>query len=391
MRNTFVFLALAVGVATAAALPRRPVHIWSHDDLLALPTGAATVTEAETTSATQEEAPSTTADNTEAHQHLQAQAQVETEPQRVTRRSNRYGSPYGVAPIGYAQYAAPPQYLQSAAPQFIQPVSVARPVVALRAAPQYATKTVVQAAAPVAVSAPVAIAAPAVAAPVAYATAPAAIPVATVAAPLVEVAPAAEPYSFGYASGDEYGNQQERQEASDQNGRVTGAYAYRDAAGLYRTVEYVADENGFRAVVRTNEPGVGKVEEDPASTALELNPTPQVILQAIPTAPALVATPAAPGSYARAPVATVAAPVALQALRQPFSIITVSRGALASLRPLGPLPVPSPAGPLLFAQAAPVAFAQAAPLVRQAVPVAVQAAHSSGGYEAQQQQQQQDY
>lgn len=53
-----------------------------------------------------------------------------------------------------------------------------------------------------------------------------------------------------------------RQEQGDQSGAVRGTYGYTDNQGLYRVVEYVADANGFRANVRTNEPGTGK--EGPA-------------------------------------------------------------------------------------------------------------------------------
>lgn len=37
--------------------------------------------------------------------------------------------------------------------------------------------------------------------------------------------------------------------------RHTGSYGYTDAYGVYRKVDYVADENGFRATIRSNEPG----------------------------------------------------------------------------------------------------------------------------------------
>jgi len=65
-----------------------------------------------------------------------------------------------------------------------------------------------------------------------------------------------EPYSFTYDTTDEYGTQLTRTESGDANGVVTGSYQYRDAEGLYRTVEYTDDGSGFRAVVNTNEPGV---------------------------------------------------------------------------------------------------------------------------------------
>ncbi|XP_050043580.1 uncharacterized protein [Dermacentor andersoni] len=64
-----------------------------------------------------------------------------------------------------------------------------------------------------------------------------------------------QPYSFGYDNVDEYGNRQFRSEQGDSNNAKTGSYGYRDVNGLYRRVNYVADVNGFRATVDTNEPG----------------------------------------------------------------------------------------------------------------------------------------
>ncbi|KAK8772630.1 hypothetical protein V5799_024122 [Amblyomma americanum] len=64
-----------------------------------------------------------------------------------------------------------------------------------------------------------------------------------------------QPYSFGYDNVDEYGNRLFHSEQSDANNAKTGSYGYRDAYGLYRRVNYIADANGFRATVDTNEPG----------------------------------------------------------------------------------------------------------------------------------------
>ncbi|KAH7966471.1 hypothetical protein HPB49_016660 [Dermacentor silvarum] len=64
-----------------------------------------------------------------------------------------------------------------------------------------------------------------------------------------------QPYSFGYDNVDEYGNRQFRSEQGDSKNAKTGSYGYRDVNGLYRWVNYVADANGFRATVDTNEPG----------------------------------------------------------------------------------------------------------------------------------------
>ncbi|XP_077553298.1 uncharacterized protein LOC144168108 [Haemaphysalis longicornis] len=64
-----------------------------------------------------------------------------------------------------------------------------------------------------------------------------------------------QPYNFGYDSVDEFGTQTYRKEQSDARNIKTGSYGYKDAYGVYRRVEYVADENGFRAKVHTNEAG----------------------------------------------------------------------------------------------------------------------------------------
>jgi len=66
----------------------------------------------------------------------------------------------------------------------------------------------------------------------------------------------AEPFAFDYKIEDDYGNGQYRKEESDKNGVVRGSYGYKDVSGIYRHVEYVADENGFRANIKSNEPGL---------------------------------------------------------------------------------------------------------------------------------------
>lgn len=67
---------------------------------------------------------------------------------------------------------------------------------------------------------------------------------------------------------DQYGAQQWRQEESHNPNEVHGSYGYRDNNGLYREVTYVADKNGFRAKIKTNEPGLAGTRES-ASVKLD--------------------------------------------------------------------------------------------------------------------------
>lgn len=69
------------------------------------------------------------------------------------------------------------------------------------------------------------------------------------------------PYHFGYDVADEHGLKHHYEE-SDGHGNVKGVYGYIDKDGIHRLVEYVADEHGFRANVKTNEPGTKN--ENPA-------------------------------------------------------------------------------------------------------------------------------
>ncbi|XP_075587275.1 uncharacterized protein LOC124498675 [Dermatophagoides farinae] len=79
--------------------------------------------------------------------------------------------------------------------------------------------------------------------------------------------PEPEPYSFNFNVNDDSGNGQFRREEGDRNGVVRGSYGYTDAWGLYRIVDYVADKNGFRATIRTNEPGL--VERNPVTNEVD--------------------------------------------------------------------------------------------------------------------------
>lgn len=62
-------------------------------------------------------------------------------------------------------------------------------------------------------------------------------------------------YNFGYHIVNGYGATNGRYEAGSAYGPVVGSYYLGDVDGRHRRVEYVADKLGFRAIVKTNEPG----------------------------------------------------------------------------------------------------------------------------------------
>ena len=69
---------------------------------------------------------------------------------------------------------------------------------------------------------------------------------------------------------DGYGNNQWRHEKSSDPHKVYGTYGYKDKNGIMREVEYVADKHGFRAMIKTSEPGTAP--KDPAYIKMNSNP-----------------------------------------------------------------------------------------------------------------------
>ncbi|KFM69292.1 Cuticle protein 14 isoform a, partial [Stegodyphus mimosarum] len=118
-----------------------------------------------------------------------------------------------------------------------------------------------------------------------------------------------KPYSFGYVA-PASGGGSSRQETSDGNGRVTGSYTVTDADGRVRVVDYYADETGFHANVKTNEPGTANQDsadvsvQSYADTAHSVAPA-SVVVEEKAIAPAPLV--AAPRVYAvaAAPVRTI--------------------------------------------------------------------------------------
>lgn len=142
-----------------------------------------------------------------------------------------------------------------------------------------------------------------------------------------------QPYKFGYESQDEWGNAQSRHEQDLGDGVKTGSYGYRDALGIFRHVNYVADHAGFRAWVKTNEPGTA--DSAPAAAKIEKNS--EVVLKAAPilTAQKTVVAPVAASPvavYAPAPRVVASAPlVAVRPRVQASYAVPVSPVAAAPL------------------------------------------------------------
>lgn len=81
-----------------------------------------------------------------------------------------------------------------------------------------------------------------------------------------------DPYDFGYGINDGLGSTQFRRESTKGDGVVTGNYGYKDSQGIFRYVNYISDKDGFRTVIRSNEPSVLSV--DSADVTIIVDPPP---------------------------------------------------------------------------------------------------------------------
>lgn len=127
-------------------------------------------------------------------------------------------------------------------------------------------------------------------------------------------------YAFGYDESGATGGTF-RHEKSDAAGNRIGSYGLRGADGRVRIVNYVADANGYRASVQTNEPGT----ESRDTGSVSMNH------------PVALAIEAAPAPPAHAPVAAVAAePVAAGPAAVPVPV------AHPQFHHAAPIPVPGP-------------------------------------------------
>lgn len=136
-------------------------------------------------------------------------------------------------------------------------------------------------------------------------------------------------YSFGYDEAGATGGSF-RHEKSDALGNRIGSYGLTGADGRVRVVNYVADANGYRATVQTNEPGTEP--RDTANVAMNKG------------APIAVAAPAPVAVAAPAPVPVAAAPVAYPAAAHPAYLPAAAPVAPVAAPFLAQAPILTPAG-----------------------------------------------
>ncbi|XP_028968859.1 bromodomain-containing protein 4-like [Galendromus occidentalis] len=98
-----------------------------------------------------------------------------------------------------------------------------------------------------------------------------------------EPAIASDNYNFGYEIGTDNSHKFHK-EVGDGTGRKIGSYGFTDADGRQRVVQYIADENGFRVQIKTNEPGTNsyeaassKTQKRPSIMALEDKDSPMTL------------------------------------------------------------------------------------------------------------------
>lgn len=107
---------------------------------------------------------------------------------------------------------------------------------------------------------------------------PAVIPANSIFVPIEDLSP--KPYEFGYEFADSLGMFQHRREISDNTGTVKGSYGYIDPSGQHRRVDYVADGQGYRASVHSNELGLSSQSSADALFIVE-PPPPAAVAQGL--------------------------------------------------------------------------------------------------------------
>ncbi|KFM69468.1 Cuticle protein 14 isoform b, partial [Stegodyphus mimosarum] len=84
-------------------------------------------------------------------------------------------------------------------------------------------------------------------------------------------------YDVGYNENQLTGGASFYREKGFANGTRQGSYGYTTRNGLIRIVTYVADKDGYRAEVLTNEPGIEAVNPSNVTVTKEKEPDPEAL------------------------------------------------------------------------------------------------------------------
>ncbi|GFT58510.1 adult-specific rigid cuticular protein 15.7 [Nephila pilipes] len=136
-------------------------------------------------------------------------------------------------------------------------------------------------------------------------------------------------YAFGYDIKDGLGASNSRSEVGDAHGNKKGSYTIADIDGRARRVDYVADGLGFRASVKTNEPGTAASAPAAALIASPYAGPVAPVVNHVAPAVAAIASPLA----LSAPV--LAAPVAYGGVISHGAALGLAAPGLAYGAPLG--------------------------------------------------------
>lgn len=145
-------------------------------------------------------------------------------------------------------------------------------------------------------------------------------------------------YAFGYDEAGATGGSF-RHEKSDAYGNRVGSYGLRGADGRVRIVNYVADANGYRASVQTNEPGT----ESRDTAGVAVNKAAALVAPVAVAAP-LVGPAPLPVPIAAAPAPVPVAPVAVAAAPAPLPAAPVFAHPAPLPVAAAPIPLPAPLG-----------------------------------------------
>ncbi|KAG8180892.1 hypothetical protein JTE90_010640 [Oedothorax gibbosus] len=154
-------------------------------------------------------------------------------------------------------------------------------------------------------------------------------------------------YAFGYDITDAQGATNSRSEKGDGAGNVQGSYTLRDTDGRARTVDYVADQGGYRAVVKTNEQGTAS--SNPAKVVVD-SPFAMPVAPEVPEPVAVIEETKQEQIHIEEEPAIVAAPAPVTSTSSRFTIVHGPTAAkVVSVVPVAVVPRPAPvAHPVTF-------------------------------------------